>query len=403
LIYALARTPRGIVAATGNRAGVYLVPRANGALAWLAAPQGQITALAVAADGTLLAGASNPAALWRLGPGEADRGELLSSVFDARRIARWGRAQWQSDGARAELATRSGNTDKPDTTWSPWRGVQNGNRIDSPPARYLQWRLGLGGGRGRVESVEIAWREQNLAPRIDDLIVAPQGGAFREGDLVPRSEPVTQTLPNGQKVEYSIVSPSSAQALRGLPAWASGLRTVQWKGNDPNGDPLRYRVEVGHSVDGPWTLLAEDLEAPTFTWDTHTLADGRYRLHVIASDAAGNAVGEERTGDAISEAFQVDNHAPDVTALEATATVKEIRVRGSARDADSPLGRIEVAVDGGPWRTVTPDGGFTDAKQLDFRAALPSVTAGVHAVAARVADLAGNTATRAAQVTVPAR
>jgi hypothetical protein len=281
--------------------------------------------------------------------------------------------------------------------------VANGSRVESPAARYLQWKLTLAGGRPRVESVDVAWREQNLAPRVDDLIVAPQGVGFREGDLVPRSEPVTQTLPNGQKVEYSITTPVTAQALRGLPSWASGLRTVQWKGSDPNSDPLRYRLEVGRSADGPWTELADDLDTPAYSWDTHTLADGRYRLRVVATDAAGNSVGEQRTGEAISEAFQVDNEAPEITSLEATAASGEIRVRGAARDAASPIARVEVAIDSGPWRLVSPDGGFTDDRQHAFRAALPKIPAGPHAVAVRVADLAGNTVTRAAQVTVPAR
>ena len=88
-------------------------------------------------------------------------------------------------------------------------------------------------------------------------MVAPQGQGFREGDLQPRTEPVTQTLPGGQKVEYSIPSPATPRQLRELPAWARGVRTIQWKGSDPNGDPLRYRVETATSVD-PMELFKND-------------------------------------------------------------------------------------------------------------------------------------------------
>src|SRR5207247_3047387 len=187
-------TARGIAAATGNRAGVYLVERANGATQWLAASQGQITAMAVGADGMVFAAASNPAALWRLGPKRAERGEILSPVLDARRIARFGRIRWRGEagGGKVELHTKSGNTDAPDTTWSDWEGGPagaDGLRILSPPARFFQWRLTLAGGESRIESVEAAWREQNLPPRIEDLVVAPQGQGFREGDLLPRAEP----------------------------------------------------------------------------------------------------------------------------------------------------------------------------------------------------------------------
>ena len=75
-------SPRGIFVATGNRAGVYLLERGNGATQFLAAPEGQITALAVDARRARVRGGSNPGALWRLGPGRAERGELLSSVLD---------------------------------------------------------------------------------------------------------------------------------------------------------------------------------------------------------------------------------------------------------------------------------------------------------------------------------
>src|SRR6185436_6056988 len=131
-----------------------------------------------------------------------------STALDAKRIARFGRVAWRGEagGGRVELFTRSGNTENPDTTWSEWSGGAagpDGIRSGAPPARYLQWRIALAGGNPRIASVETAWREHNLAPRIEELLVAPQGRGFREGDMHPRSDPVTQTLPGGQKVEYS--------------------------------------------------------------------------------------------------------------------------------------------------------------------------------------------------------
>jgi len=402
LLYALAWTRDGLIAATGNRAAVYRVERAGAGLQLLAAPQGQITALAVTREGQILAAASSPAALWRLGPETADRGELESPVFDARRITRWGRivAHAESQGS-VEIATRSGNTDAPDTTWSAWRAPRDG-RVASPPGRHLQWRLTLSGSRPRVDGVDVAWREQNLPPRLDELVVAPQGQGFKEGELLPHSEPVTQTLPTGQKVEYSIPGTSTPRALRDLPAWARGLRTLQWKATDPNGDPLVYKVEIGPSADGPWTKIGEELEAVSFTWDTNALPDGRYRLRVTASDERGNPVGESLRTQTVSEPFTIDNTPPEVTAFIAKGQQRSIAVEGAARDGESPLARIEVAVDDNDWRTVTPDGGFADDLTLRFHATLPDVEPGAHSVGVRVVDMAGNTATRAVRVTVSA-
>ncbi|OGF15215.1 MAG: hypothetical protein A2W00_06380 [Candidatus Eisenbacteria bacterium RBG_16_71_46] len=406
-VFALAPGAGGIVVATGNRAAVFLLEDANRATQWLAAPGGQITALAVGGDGTVYAAGSNPGSLWRLGPGRAARGELEAPVSDARRIARFGRVRWEgrAGGARVELRTRSGNTEEPDTTWSAWEGgpaSAEGLRIASPPARYLQWKVTLAGGDPRIAAVEAAWRENNLPPRVDNVVIAPQGQGFSEGGLLPRAEPVTQNLPSGQKVEYSLKSPSTPQELRALPMWARGLRTVQWTGSDPNGDPLLYALAIRDEDNGQWITLEKDLDATAYTWDTRALPNGRYRLRVIGSDAGGNAVGEERSAEALSDPFTVDNTSPEVVALDAQGAAAAVRVRGRAEDALSPLSRIEVSLDDGDWRAVTPVGGLTDARTASFELTLPAVAAGAHTVSVRAVDLAGNSATRATRVTVPA-
>ena len=395
---------QGVLAGTGNRAGLYLLGPSNHATQWLAVPQGQITAVAVEGRGRVFAATSNPGALWRLGPERGDRGELLSSVLDARRFARFGSTRWHGDarGGRVEIATRSGNTDPPDTTWSPWvagRG-DGGSRAAAPAARYLQWKLTLAQGDPRVDAVEVAWREQNLPPRLEDVAVAPQGIGFREGEMQPRSEPVTQMLPGGQKVEYS-VSQTSQRALRELPAWARGLRTLQWKGSDPNGDPLRYRVDVRAENADVWLKLDEDLETVSFTWDTNALPDGRYRVRVRATDAPGNAVGEGLTAEALSEPFTVDNTSPAVTQLEARGEAGAVLVSGRAEDGQSMLTRLEVSLDDGDWRTISPVGGLADEQVLSFRTRLIDLEPGPHTVAVRAVDLAGNAATRAVHVTIP--
>ncbi|HTK31407.1 MAG TPA: hypothetical protein VL332_05540 [Candidatus Saccharimonadaceae bacterium] len=403
-IFALAGTREGVLVATGNRAGIYRV-EAGGASPLLMVPQGQVTALTALGDGRVFAATSNPGTLWRLGPGRAASGEVLSATLDAKRIARFGRVLWRgaAGGGKVAIETRSGNCDPPDTTWSAWsagRAEDGGARVTSPASRYLQWRIRLSGGDPVIESVEAAWRETNLPPRIEDLAVAPQGQGFREGELLPRTEPVTQTLPSGQKVEFSLQTSGTPKSLRDLPAWARGLRTLQWRASDPNGDALKFRVDVRAADGGPWMKVVENSEATAFTWDTNSLPDGRYRVRVVASDAAANAVGEERTAEAVSEPFTIDNTPPEVSALEAAAEPSGARVHGHARDGFGPLSRLDLAVDDGDWRPLTPEGGLTDAREAEFSAHLTDLAPGTHTLAVRAIDQAGNSATRAAQVTV---
>jgi hypothetical protein len=261
----------------------------------------------------------------------------------------------------------------------------------------------LEGGSPRVESVEMPWREQNQAPRVEDLFVAPQGEGFREGELQPRLDPVTQTLPGGQRVEYSAPPATTARQLRELPMWARGVRTVQWHASDPNGDPLRFRLDVRLEPAGPWLLVAEGLQTTEHTWDTGALPDGRYRLRVTASDAEGNAVGEERVTEALSQPFTVDNTPPVIPAVEATGVAGGLQVTGRVEDPGGAIQRIDVALDDGPWRAVTPDGGLLDRAAHAFHVRLADAKPGAHVVGVRVVDRAGNAAARAVRVTVADR
>jgi hypothetical protein len=404
-VFALVASPGGVVAATGNRAGLYRIEPGTGATQWLQGPQGQFTAVASDARGRVYVATSNPAGLWTVGPGTAGEGEVLSQVFDARRFASFGAVRWRGDagGGSVRLSTRSGNSDPIDSTWSGWSrsGSDDRPRSGSPAARYFQWRLTANGGAPRIEAVEAAWREQNLPPRVEELVVAAQGQGFREGSMTPRSESVTQTLAGGQKVEYSLPAPGSSKPLRDLPTFARGLRTLQWRGTDPNGDVLTYRVEVRNENADAWIEVDKDLDASAFTWDTGALPDGRYRIKVIASDAGGNAIGEALTGETVSAPFAVDNTAPTLPEIAAAPGPGAIVVSGRAEDAASALSRIEVSVDNGDWRTVTPDGGFADERSHAFHARIPDVTPGEHTVSVRAVDGAGNTVTGARRVTVP--
>jgi hypothetical protein len=402
LVFGLALVNGRPWASTGNRAGVYSVERPSAASLLLAPAQGQITALVAGTKGVTWALSSNPAVLWRLGSGSAEGGELLSVVQDARRFARFGRVRSSGSG-RYAFSTRTGNSDTPDTTWSRWQTTGADGAIASPPARYLQWKLHLSSSDARVDEVTLSYRESNQPPRVEELSVAPQGQNVREGELSARSEAVTQTLAGGQKVEYSVMMGSNAgsRSLRELPVWARGMRTLSWRGVDPNGDALRYRVAVRAEPDGEWIEIGKDIEVSVLSWNTNTLADGRYRVQVTATDREGNAVGEELTAIAVSEPFSIDNTPPRVLELLARAEGGAVRVSGAAQDGESWLQRLDLSTDDGPWRSLAPDGGLSDAPRLNFHVSVPDLAPGPHLVSVRAVDAAGNAVTAAARLTVP--
>ena len=81
--------------------------------------------------------------IYRLGAASA-QGTWESPAFDAGSIARWGKLRWQgnNDGGSVALRTRSGNSLRPDETWSDWSEPlrdSSGIQIPSPNARFLQF------------------------------------------------------------------------------------------------------------------------------------------------------------------------------------------------------------------------------------------------------------------------
>jgi hypothetical protein len=273
--------------------------------------------------------------------------------------------------------------------------------VRAPIGRYAQWKVSLGKSDQRVNSVEVSWREVNQPPHIDALEVAPQGVGFREGELQPRSEPVTQVLPDGRKAEYSAPGPKSARELRALPMWARGLRTIHWKVTDPNGDDLVYKLERRAEGASGWILMTDKADDNAFTWDTNAIPDGRYRLRLTASDSPSNAVGEELTSVQETAAFLVDNTPPHVTSLSAVGERGAVRIEAEADDEGGMLSEVDVAIDEQDWRPVTPDGGLTDTPHARLHAWLPDIAPGEHTVSVRAVDVAGNSVTRGTRVTVP--
>ena len=399
LVFALLSLGERVLASTGNQAGVHAIERSHGSALWYAPAAAQVTALVAGPRDIAYAVTSNPVRLVRFDTSERPGGTLRASVLDARRFARFGRLVPEATGA-VTFKTRSGNSDTPDTTWTEWQGVAGDGAIASPPGRFLQWSAALGSAAASVSEVAVSYREGNQPPRIEDLAVSPQGQGFREGDMSARTESITQTLPGGQKVEYSATI-GGTKSLREMPLWASGMRTLQWRGIDPNGDALRYRVYVRREPDGAWIEIGKELEVSVLTWNTNTLADGRYRVRVVASDADGNALGDALEGEATSEPFGVDGTAPRIDALAATVEKDGVRVVAQASDGEGWVGRLDLSTDDGPWRLVSPSGSLADRPELRIDVRIPVLGPGEHLISLRAVDAAGNATTRAVQISVP--
>lgn len=337
--------------------------------------------------------------VFRSGPEICESGVFVSDVFDARSTARWGELSWRAetpDGSRIHIFTRAGNSEDPDEAWSNWARISGDAEgpAASPAARFLQWKAELAAGSGGVtpvlRAVEVAFMRENLPPVVSAVRVSEASDAYVNGGGFVE-DPVTQTLPSGLEVTYSLQP--DAPPPRDLPILTRGLRTAEWEARDPNGDLLSFDVWIRGEGEEGWKVLAEDLERSAHTWDTQSMPDGRYRVKVGADDGPENPPEHVGSDERESAPFVVDNTPPECSGLEISREDGAIEIEGRARDVLSPIVRVEVAVDYGEWRGAFADDGMFDSLEEPFGLAIPEQGGGERAVTVRVIDRAGNVAT----------
>jgi hypothetical protein len=372
LFLSMVLTPDGILLGTGNDGRLVLLDPATGEhQSLLRARPGQITALHRTEAGRIHLGTANNGGVARLDFGFAKTGELVSRVFDAKLISRWGRVTWDADvppGTKVRLFTRSGNVAEPsDDAWSPWSPAlaDSGSPVASPAARFLQYKLVLesadGSATPQVREVRIAYVTENQPPRIKDITVqaaAPAGSGAAEGKT-------------------------------GLPT-ALTQASLRWVAEDPNADTLVYDVSFREVGDQTWIPLETGHKGTLYRWDTTTVRDGRYEIRVEATDAPDNP-GAAKTASRIAGPVTVDNSRPEAT-IElrplGRASV-EVTVRG--KDALSVLTGASYAVDSNTEFTVLlPADGIFDSREETFVFRLENLGPGEHRLAVRLVDAQNN-------------
>ncbi len=396
-----------LLAATGPKGRLLSIDAAKQVTVVTDSPEEEMTRLVPAGDAVWVAG-SNQGKVYKLDSQRAQTGTFESKVLDAKTIASWGKIAWRtsSAGAQVEISTRSGNTQKPDNSWSDWTPPYTtpaGQQITSPRARYFQWRATFKRASGSapsqssdmLERVQIPYLQQNVRPQVVSINVLPYGVALQKQPAMP---PGTVPLSTTSAADgLSLNSPRERnrekQPIPPRQVFQPGSQSFTWKATDDNDDSLEYSLFFKGEGESDWKLLEKKLTDTFYTLDAASLPDGVYTLKVVASDEPSNPFGKFQIGELISRPFVISNSTPQIEIVSHRVNGKRVEIQFRAKVAAGRIGTAEFSIDGGDWLLVFPVDGIADSAQEEFQFTTPELSVGEHLIGLRSSDANGNTGT----------
>jgi hypothetical protein len=402
-VYALAVWKGQLLVGTGNRSRIFTIPlgktRDREPFAVL---QELGTAQATAflpSGGDILAVGSNPAELHLLSEAQATEGTVESDILKGAPLADWGRAYLDADtptGTNVELQFRTGSTETPDATWSPWTPpLRSGERPALPAARFAQFKLKLtstrGGATPQVETVKVHWAHRNLAPVWEGVDIMPPGV------VITRTAPPDDIGIERVPLEAQKLIPALGYMGAEKRSFRRAGQSFVFKVNDPNGDTLQYTIRLIPDHGSP-LLLERDWKEKFFSFDTLPVPDGRYRLEVVASDAPSAPFNTALTATWRTAPFQVDHTPPVLSELSAVPEGDGLRVRFLARDETSTLKEAALSADGEHWLQVVPEDLVFDQQEERFNVQIPREALRGDRLLVKVVDCYNNEQTAAVSI-----
>jgi len=350
-----------IYAGGGHEGRIFRVEPDASYSIWVDVEERQVLALDLRAKNPFFV-TGDGAAIYRVLSGKRRNATWTSKALDARFASNWGRLTWRGQG-RFVFQTRAGNTQKPGETWSAWsKELKQAGRVTSPSGRFIQVRAKLpNDGSAVLRAVELFYLPQNQRARVSAI----------QGRRPPlkRGEAPRQPLP------------------------PTTLLNLSWKVDNPDRDPLRYRVGYREEGQPTWRdMFDEDkvLTEAKYSWETSSIPDGYYVVRVEASDEQANPERLTLRSSASSEPIRIDNHPPRIEQLK----VRKGHVMGRVVDELGPIARIQMSVDAGTWRDVFPKDSLLDSPREAFDVPLGDLSNDIHIIAVRAFDAGGNQANR---------
>jgi hypothetical protein len=368
--------------------------RMDGSLTTLIAEPGDGTATRILrVGGRLYAALSNPGRLLAFADSGAQAAGFESPVHDSSSVAKWGHLQWHGAGSGIHFQTRTGNSARPDSTWSPWSEPiqESGGLIASPVARFIQWRAEWpAGDHAQLNTVDVPYLPQNGPPSVRSITVTAVAGTNAQKVSAAANSPTAAYSITVTDTGDAPAASSATSASQSVSRLQTSQTQISWQADDPDGDKLAYSVYFRAEEETVWQLVRSRMFENTLLLDPDVFADGRYYFKVVASDSPSNSAGYAKESELVSSPVLIDNTPPIVTLEKPLRDGATVDLDAQAKDITSPLRLCEFSVDAGSWQPVESTDGVTDSPQERFHIHIEKLKPGEHLIVVRVYDSANN-------------
>jgi len=339
---------------------------------------------------------SSPSYLYKIDDAYGKKGVYESKVFDTMGISSWGKIKWFGKAAGTEAIkcyTRSGNTSVPDENWSKWSKAylnSEGENIESPKARFIQYKCELNSQDGKtspiLRDVSISYLEQNQKPSINKIELLPGTVYEKMQSIAENKEQSTNIQIAGIKV-----MPPSMQSAKTMQGWL----TIKWEANDPNNDELIFDLYYADQTDMNWKVLKKDIKDNFYSFDTTMLPDGEYKFKVEVSDRISNTKENALSDYKVTDKyFSIDNTQPIIKLMDLKNAEGKLVINFKVEDEVSIIDSVEYASDLEHWYKLNPIDYVLDSKIEQFELKIDKDYASRNIVVIRARDKAGNVATK---------
>ncbi len=324
-----------------------------------------------AADGSIYLASAHTGQLRRLGLARS-QGHYESKVEDFGGHAQWGRAEWRGSGV--QIQTRSGHSAEPDATWSDWSTPreQSGAAIESPAARYIQYKIELKGREAHLADLTLYGQRANLPPHIASLEVLP----YR----TPQARGANQQQP-----------PAAQNQRSTNPPQARSLYLLRWQASDPNDEELVYDLYLRGEGQQQWKKAHDGEERSSLLWDTATMPEGWTQLKLVASDRGENPPHEALHSERISAPFAIDNSPPHIELKARDEGDGQVRIEIEISDRISALRKAQYSINYGDEEyPIGAKDGIYDSRRETAELTLSNLDSGEHVIAVQAWDALDN-------------